>query len=257
MTALIFDTETHKLHGDVIEAAGIALEFVALELVKKYSELGTFPEILLGPSEKFTERYKPSEPISIGAMAVHHIVDEDVEKCAPYTYFSFPSHFNIQYLIGHNIDYDIAAINRAGTSTNGIKSICTLAMARYLWPKLDAHNLSAVALYVSSDRGKTAHDLRFAHSALSDCRTTFSVLGAIVHEAGVSSFEELYEFSEQARYPTHIFYGKYKGTSIKDLEDKDIHCLLGKTDDPYLKISLENELLARSSIDEQNELPFN
>ena len=116
---------------------------------------------------------------------------------------------------------------------------------------------TALAYQVSSDRKATRRGLKNAHSALNDCKTTYSLLVAIVRETKISSFEELFEFSEQARYPTHIFYGKYKSTSIKDLEDKNIHWLLGKTDDPYLKISLENELLARSSIDEQNELPFN
>ena len=53
--------------------------------------------------------FKPSEPIGLGAMAVHHIVDEDLIKCPPFTKFQMPKD-DVQYLIGHNIDYDIAAI---------------------------------------------------------------------------------------------------------------------------------------------------
>lgn len=256
MTALIFDTETHKLHGEIIEAAGIAIEFDIVRLAKITLEYSNNPSFLLNKLDNFSERYKPSESISIGAMAVHHIVDEDLEKCPPFTAFAFPKHFDVQYLIGHNIDYDVAAVNRAGTSTNGIKNICTLAIARYLWPTLDAHNLSAVALYVSPNRSMTAHELRFAHSALSDCQTTFLVLSAIIKETCISSFEELYEFSEMARYPTHIFYGEYKGWAIKDMDDKDIHWLMGKTDDEYLRTSLENELLERCNLNENEELPF-
>ncbi|EOR05002.1 3'-5' exonuclease [Acinetobacter tandoii] len=256
MTALIFDTETHKLHGDIIEAAGIAIDFSIMENAKLSDDYRISPELLLHKSVTFSERYKPSEPISLGAMAVHHIVDEDLENCPSFNEFKFPVQINTEYLIGHNIDYDIAAVNRAGTVTKGIKTICTLAMSRYLWPTLDAHNLSAMALHISPNRGMTAHELRFAHSALSDCKTTFSVLTAIVEETGISSFEELYEFSEQSRYPTHIFYGKYRGWAIKDMEDKELHEVLNKTDDQYLRISLENELLARSNLDEQNQLPF-
>ena len=246
MTALIFDTETHKLHGDIIEAAAVGVSFHG--------------QVLLPTCYEFKKRYKPSEPIGLGAMAVHHIVDEDLVKCPPFTKFKMPKDNrdgDLEYLIGHNIDYDIAAVNRAGTTTTGIKTICTLAMARNLWPTLEAHNLTALAYYVSSDRKDQRRRLRKAHSALNDCWTTLILLIAITIEKNIKSFDELYEFSEQSRYPTHIFYGKYKGTSIKDLEDKNIHWLLGKTDDPYLKIALENELLARSSIDEQNELPFN
>lgn len=245
MTALIFDTETHKLHGDIIEVAAIEVKF--------YNFDSSFP--ITPTMFEFTKRYKPSEPISLAAMAVHHIVDEDLIKSPSFTKFKMPID-DVQYLIGHNIDYDITAVNRAGTVTSGIKAICTLAMARYLWPKLEAHNLTALAYFVGSDRKATRRGLRNAHSALNDCKTTYSLLLKIVREKGFKSFEELYEFSEIARYPTHIFYGKYKGWAIKDMDDIDLHQLMQKTDDAYLRISLENELLSRSTIDEQEELPF-
>lgn len=245
MTALIFDTETHKLYGDIIEAAAMEVKFYNFD-----SSFPVTPTIF-----EFNKRYKPSEPISLAAMAVHHIVDEDLVKCPHFTKFKMPMD-NVQYLIGHNIDYDVAAVNRAGSSIDGIKTICTLAMARYLWPTLEAHNLTALAYFVGSDRKATRRGLRNAHSALNDCKTTYSLLLKIVREKGFKTFEELYEFSELARYPTHIFYGKYKGWAIKDMDDRDIHWLMGKTDDEYLRISLENEILSRNSIDEQEELPF-
>ncbi|MFW2024322.1 3'-5' exonuclease [Acinetobacter baumannii] len=245
MTALIFDTETHKLHGDIIEAAAVEVIFPTFT-----ADIPIIPTMF-----DFTKRYKPSEPISIGAMAVHHIVDEDLVKCPSFTKFKLPKD-DVQYLIGHNIDYDIAAINRAGVVTKGIKAICTLAMARYLWPTLEAHNLSALAYQISKNRKSTRRGLRNSHSALNDCKTTYSLLLEIVQTKGIKSFEELFEFSEQARYPTHIFYGKYKGWAIKDMDDRDIHWLMNKTLDGYLHMALENELLSRNSIDEQDELPF-
>ncbi len=245
MTALIFDTETHKLHGDIIEAA--AMEAYFWELSGRKEFLPTMFE--------YQKRFKPSEPIGLGAMAVHHIVDEDLVKCPPFTKFQMPKD-DVKYLIGHNIDYDIAAINRAGTETNGIKAICTLAMARYIWPTLEAHNLMALAYHISSDRKATRRGLRNSHSALTDCKTTFSLVARIIREKNITSLEELWEFSEKARYPTHIFYGKYKGWAIKDMDDIDLHWLLGKSTDHYLLVSIENELLARNNIDENEALPF-
>lgn len=245
MSALIFDTETHKLHGDIIEAAAVEVIFPTFTV-----DIPIIPTMF-----DFTKRFKPSEPISIGAMAVHHIVDEDLTRCPPFTKFKMPKD-DVKYLIGHNIDYDIAAINRAGVVTKGIKAICTLAMARYLWPTLEAHNLSALAYQISKNRKSTRRGLRNSHSALNDCKTTYSLLLEIVQTKGIKSFEELFEFSEQARYPTHIFYGKYKGWAIKDMDDREIHWLMGKTNDGYLHIALENELLSRNSIDEEDGLPF-
>lgn len=245
MTALIFDVETHKLHGDIIEAA--AMEAYFWEFSGKKEFLPTMFE--------FQKRFKPSENIGLGAMAVHHIVDEDLVKCPPFTKFKMPKD-DVQYLIGHNIDYDIAAVNRAGIKTAGIKAICTLAMARYLWPTLEAHNLTALAYHISSDRKATRRGLRNSHSALTDCKTTFSLVARIIREKNITSLEELWEFSEQSRYPTHIFYGKYKGWAIKDMDDRNINWLMTKSDDAYLRISLENEILSRNDLDDQNELPF-
>ena len=245
MTAFIFDTETHKLHGDIIEAAAIEVEFFTFSNAQP----------IMPTMFEYSKRFKPSESISLGAMAVHHIVDEDLVKCPIFTKFKMPKD-DVQYLIGHNIDYDIAAVNRAGTVTSGIKAICTLAMARYMWPTLEAHNLTALAYHISSDRKATRRGLRNAHSARNDCQTTYALLLAIVRKKDFKSFDELYTFSEQARYPTHIFYGKYKGWAIKNLDDRDINWLLNKTDDHYLRVSLENEQLLRTNINENEELPF-
>lgn len=237
MTALIFDTETHKLHGDIIEVAAIEIKFFG------YSN--AFP--IMPTIFEYQKRFKPSEPIGLGAMAVHHIVDEDLVKCPSFTKFKLPKD-DIQYLIGHNIDYDTAAVNRAGVATDGIKNICTLAMARYLWPTLEAHNLTALAYHISSDRKATRRGLKNAHSALNDCQTTYKLLLAIILQKEIKTFEELYEFSELTRYPSHIFYGKYKGWAIKDLDDKDIDWLQAKSSDQYLNVSLEKEIERRSIV---------
>ena len=92
MTALIFDTETHKLHGDIIEAAGIGVVFHEIG--------GNTP--LIPTQFDFTKRFKPSEPINIGAMAIHHIVDEDLVKCPSFTRFNFPKEIGVPPASGVN-----------------------------------------------------------------------------------------------------------------------------------------------------------
>ncbi|ONN53226.1 MAG: 3'-5' exonuclease [Acinetobacter sp.] len=240
MTALIFDTETHKLHGDIIEAAAMEVQF------QPFTDYPIIPTMF-----DFTKRYKPSEPISIAAMAIHHIVDEDLVKCPSYTKFKLPKD-NIDYLIGHNIDYDIDAIERAGTDASGIKRICTLAMARYLWPHFESHKLTALAYQLSCDRKATRRGVRGAHSALNDCKTTHSLLLNIVRARQIKSMEELYQFSQIARIPTHIFYGPHRGKAIADLSSYDLEYIARKSDDQYLLTAIQTELLSR----EEEELPF-
>lgn len=240
MTALIFDTETHKLHGDLIEAA-----FIGIDILPNSGLIRTQTE--------HSQRFKPSEPIHIGAMAVHHIIDEDLERCPDYTTFRFPENIDVQYLIGHNIDYDMDVLDRAGVPTQHIKRICTLAMARYIWPSLKTHTLNALAYYVSINRKQTQYNVRNAHNALVDCNTTFELLRAIMQTAELRTIEELYQFSESARIPTHIFYGKYKGSALIDLEVSQLDWIYSRSDDPYLLEAIEDELDSRKPVEE---LPF-
>lgn len=243
--ALIFDTETHKLHGDIIEAGYIGIEVLHGGYLTKI------------PGYRLNRRYKPSEPIELSAMAIHLITNEALENAPPFTDFKFQfQDMNPEYLIGHNIDYDIEAIARAGYDTSHLKPICTLAMARYLWPQLESHKLSVLALYVSENRAQTAHELRFAHCVTQDCDFTFEVLKTICLEKQINSIEELYQFSELARTPTHIFRGPYKGTAIEDLHSDDLIQMARTSDDKYLVNAIENELRKRELDAIDMEEPF-
>lgn len=94
INAYIFDCETTGLNEpELIEAAWLELSSI-------------LPITLVG--DGFNQQYKPSKPIEIGALATHHIMDEDLVNCMPSSSFSLPD--GIQYLIGHNIDFDAAVI---------------------------------------------------------------------------------------------------------------------------------------------------
>lgn len=250
MEALIFDTETHKLHGDIIEAGALDISFVDGELVMGYEhDLG---------------RFKPSEPISLAAMAVHHIIDEDLVDCKPYTTFNIPNKLNTRYLIGHNVDYDIKAMQRTGFDFNAqlrqsFEPICTLAMARRLWPTLESHTLTALSYHVSENKKQTRICLKEAHSAINDCYTTFELLKAIVKTRGITDMEGLSGFACSSRIPTHIFYGKYKGSAISELETSELYDLSLKTEDYNLVTAIGLELDKRGLLendDNDAELPF-
>src|SRR5690554_237928 len=106
MSALLFDTETtgHK-DSEIIEAAWLELS----------------DPVNLTVLATFEQRYRPSKPIELGALATHHIYDEELSGCPPHTDFRLPA--DTQYLIGHNVDYDW---NVAGKPT--VRRICTLAL---------------------------------------------------------------------------------------------------------------------------------
>lgn len=191
--AIIFDTETTgKNEAVLIEAA-----WIRLDSVNPFSL-----------SDKFNQRYNPLKPIELGALATHHILDEELQDCPNYTEFALPA--NTEYIIGHNVDYDWNIIGNPD-----IKRICSLALSRRVWPELDSHNQSALLYFV--DRHNAREKLKNAHSALADVENCAFILEKIIAKLGVTTIEELWTISEQARIPTHMPFGKHKGVAIADI----------------------------------------
>jgi len=214
---IIFDTEATGIKDPVlIEAAWIQVD--SLETL-----------VLSNP---FEQRYNPGKPITLGALATHHIMDEELVDCPPATSFTLPDH--IDYIIGHNIDFDWEVIGKPE-----VKRICTLALARKIWPDLDSHTQSALLYYL--ERRSARIQLRNAHSALIDVGICAVILNHIRHQLNVKSIEDLYAESEKARVPTTMPFGMHKGLPLADIPSDYRKWLLGQKDiDPYLRRVLES-----------------
>ncbi|AUX84778.1 MULTISPECIES: DUF3820 family protein [Acinetobacter] len=226
MQAIILDTETHTLNGQPIEIAYAPIEV----------ENG---KLTLDKSKLFDQLYCVDEPISFAAMAVHHILESDLIDRPHYSTFILPT--DTQYIIGHNVDYDIRAIEKCGVDTSSIKAICTLALARRVWPDAEAHNISALIYMISKGSEKAREMIKKAHRADMDIILTANILMHIVHQLNINSIEELYAASEDARIPRSINFGKHRGTNITDLPADYIQWLLRQDElDPYLRKALEN-----------------
>lgn len=214
--AIIFDTETSGKNEPVlIEAA-----WIRLDSINPFST-----------SEEFNQRYNPLKSIELGALATHHILDEELIDCPPASSFNIPK--DIEYIIGHNVDYDWNVIGKPT-----IKRICTLALSRKVWPELDSHNQSALLYFV--DRHNAKDKLKNAHSALADVENCAFILEKIIAKLNVTSIEELWTVSEQARIPSHMTFGKHKGVAIADIPRDYKTWLLNQDNvDAYLRKALE------------------
>ena len=215
--AVIFDTETTG-RKDPIIIEGAWLELKSVDPFK------------LGLS--FCQRYNPGKPIELGALATHHIYDEELIQCPPAKSFSLPN--DVEYIIGHNIDYDWNVIDQPN-----IRRICTLALARKVWNSIDAYSQSALLYFIDRDNARDI--LKKAHSAETDVRICATILEKICIELDISSFEHLWESSEDARTPSVMPFGKHKGTLITDIPIDYKKWLLNQDNiDPYLKDALLN-----------------
>jgi exodeoxyribonuclease X len=217
MTAIILDFETTGLkEPQPTEAAWLRLDSIQTLTV----------------AEQFLQRYKPSKPIELGALATAHILDEDLVDCPPHTDFTLPD--GTTYIIGHNVDYDWGVIGQPD-----VKRICTQALSRSLWPDADSHSQSAMIYLHYRDQAREL--LKNAHAALDDVHNCRRLLIAIINclnfEPGqeLGSWERLWEISEEARIPTVIRFGKHAGSKIADIPADYKRWLLGQADvDPYL-----------------------
>lgn len=224
MNALILDTETHDLNGYPIEIAYAPCSF----------EQG---DLTFNQGQVFDEFFSCPEPISFGAMAVHHILESDIAGKPSYDTFRLPEGFN--YIIGHNINYDIEAVSKCNSPVPS-KSICTLALARFVWPELDSRTLGSLFYFLSADKVDARDRLRNAHNAKYDIWFTYIVLKNICLKLGIKDMNSLHLLSEQARTPNEMPFGKHKGTPLKQVPKDYIRWLLG-TDglDSYLRKALE------------------
>ena len=222
MSALILDTETHDLNGYPIEIAYAPCSF----------EQGV---LVINQGEVFDEYFSCPEPIALGALATHHILETDIAEKPSFDTFKMPQ--GVQYLIGHNIDYDITAIQKCQPDFT-VKGICTLALCRMVWPELP-HTLSAMYYHVMDDLELARKHLRHAHNAKADIYFTGVILKTLVEQLGIKDMNSLNIMSETARIPKYITFGKHKGTAIKELDPSYVTWLLRQDDlDPYLRKAL-------------------
>ena len=91
-------------------------------------------KLTLDKSKLFDQLYQVGTPISYAAMAVHHIRVR-FENQPHYKTFKLPE--TTTYIIGHNIDYDIARLLVVAWMSH-IKPICTQLLARKTWPERSA-----------------------------------------------------------------------------------------------------------------------
>lgn len=236
MTAGVIDTETTGVEEpDVIQLAWLPLLPVFTGA----------PETLRGEGVVVTlNRYRPRKQISLGALATHHILDEELEQETPWT-GSWTPPAGAQYLVAHNVDYDWKAIG-----SPDIKRICTLAIARKLWPDIDSHSIGALIYHLYPRREARAM-LRGAHDAAIDADLCYRVLLAELQMMPkIVSWDRLWEASERARIPTYMPLGKYgpkdgkRGILISEVRKADpdyVSWCLRQDFDPYLLKALRGE----------------
>ncbi len=178
-------------------------------------------------SEIHEDLCKPPLPISYGAMAVHHITNEQVRDkplCTETESWWRLLELNRpqNYLVIQNAEFDLAMLEKEGFVSNMVL-IDTLRCLRHLYPDLESHGLQyvryAFGLYKSETKEAKSAGVKIrAHDALGDVLVLKLLLDHLLAE---HSADELAELTKKPITYKTFRFGKYKDEDIVEVAKKD------------------------------------
>jgi len=185
--------------------------------------------------EIVNQLFKPSLPIAIDAMCVHHITNEMVENKPAFK--DSPHHQKLvdllsgdkNVLVAHNAKFDVDMLEKGGV--NPKKIICTLKLARHMDPKgvIPKYSLQYLRYFLGIKIQATAHD------ALGDIlvleklfERLFTKMSKDIGPGAVEN--KMMDISSKPVLLSRMYFGKHKGEFFKDIPQDDLKWVSG-TDD--------------------------
>ena len=176
--------------------------------------------------------YKPTVPISIESMAIHHITERMVAKKPAFR--DAPEYVGLKDLleheetiiVAHNAAFDFAMLAREGVAPR--QSICTYKLAYALDPNDQMPNYRLQYLRYLLDLDVEAE----AHDALGDVLVLEALFERLAqkmkerHGTEEAALEAMFSISEKPLLFTTLRFGKYNSKKIEEV---------AKTDRSYLE----------------------
>ena len=193
---LILDTETTGLIPETDRVVELATHSVDLAA-------GTVTPV-------FDQLIHPGRPIPPEASAIHHLVDRDVTNAPPIeqVWAAFaPILAQHDAVVAHNARFD-----RAFLPPTTPPWICTLRLARHLWPEAPKHTNQVLRYWLGLEV-----DAPHPHRALDDTRVTAALFQALVpvlaRTVSLTTPAEVEAWAERPVALLTVPLGKYKGQS--------------------------------------------
>ena len=193
------------------------------------------------------EMFNPGMPISIDAMAVHHITNKMVEDKPPFkgseAYERLSKLVSDQHniIVAHNARFDMEMLNREGIEPP--KVICTLKLARHLDSTgvIPKYNLQYLRYYLGLEIDAKAHD------ALGDIlvlERLFSRLYAKFRENDQlkDPVQEMINISSNPVLIPRMPFGKHKGMLFSEVPQDYLEWLSGAELDEDMAYTVKKHL---------------
>ncbi|MDF7650787.1 exodeoxyribonuclease X [Erwiniaceae bacterium L1_54_3] len=205
MSAIIrvIDTETTSFEGGICELASV--DIVDGQICNPMSDF-----------------VKPPEPITVGAMAVHHITDAMVADAPPIDEV-VGRYQGASVYVAHN-----AAFDRPKLPQITAPWICTLKLARKLYPELESHSNQFLRYHFMLD--VDVPEGLHAHRALYDCYVTAALLIRLNRDVQLT-IAQMRDISSRPSLLHTMRFGKFKGKTLEQI---------AAIDQGYLRWALAN-----------------
>ena len=185
--------------------------------------------------EVFDELCSSEEKIKIEAMEVHNLTPDMFEGKPKATETNFYKKLlelntNENYLIAHNISFDLGMIKKEGFENN-LQLIDTLRCAKHLFPDLPYHRLQylryALELYkTEKEEAAKLNIVIKAHDALGDVLVMKLFLSKLITKArelypDYNPIERLVDLTRTPVLIKTFKFGKHKGKEIAQVAKED------------------------------------
>jgi exodeoxyribonuclease X len=242
MTSIVlFDTETTGIQGSRV-----------IQLAYKRFEMATMKEV-----SRKNMFFKPPVPISLGAMATHHITEEAVANEEPFEVVRQPvqSLINTCIMVAHNAQFDMKTLENEGVDVSEAQTICTYKLALQLFPDFESHTLQYLRYALKADKPEF-HEMNM-HDARSDVEVLESVFTTMLwhmidldpppaneapHDTLPARIEKMVKMCTGPMLLPRMRFGKHKGKGFDEVK---------LIDTGYLQWLLEAE--EKKALGEQDE----
>ena len=191
--------------------------------------------------------FNPGKPISIDAMAIHHITNKMVEDKPPFK--GSDAYAKLQELVSdinnvivaHNAQFDMKIVQMEGIHTQRV--ICTIKRARYLDKNgiIPKYNLQYLRYYLGLEIEAKAHD------ALGDILVLeglFRRLNAKFkkNDKLMDPIQEMISISSNPILIPRMPFGKHKGMLFSEVPQDYLEWLLGTDLDEDMAYTVKTNL---------------
>ena len=222
---LILDTETTGLDATTDRVVELSAHSVDLAT-------GTVIPV-------FDQLINPGRPIPPEASAIHHLVDADVAHAPPMeqVWAAFaPVLAQHDAVVAHNAHFD-----RGFLPPTAAPWICTLRLARHLWPEAPKHTNQVLRYWLGLQV-----EAQHPHRALDDTRVTAALFQAIVpvlaRAAALATPADVEQWAERPiAFPT-VPLGKHKGQPWVAVPADYLRWALKNWEDPDLLWNVQHAL---------------